>query len=50
MSLLWIHGKREPLPFIYSQELILSLKRCSGFREEHSLVCHNLFDSHEGLT
>jgi len=45
ISLLWIHGKRAPLcSFISSQNLIAS-NHCSGFGEEHPLVCYHLSGS-----
>jgi hypothetical protein len=44
-SLLWIHGKRAPFySFMFSQILIAS-NHCSGFREEHPLVCYYLSGS-----
>jgi hypothetical protein len=41
-SLLWIHGKRAPLCSFTSSQILITSNHCSGFREEHPMVCYYL--------
>ena len=48
-SLLWIHGKRVSLCSCASSQILTASNGCSGFGEEHPLVCYQFSFTPEQL-